>query len=142
MTVPVDPDESPTLPFVSVTVPLLPMVSLPAIDPPTTTSRAWAPGPFTAVGFGAIVSMKALEPGVGTVPLCQLPPMNQSLDVLPVQMLCAPAGERVATARTRETLNAISGCHFNPACAYPRFAISDAFLRHCWPRECLAITKP
>jgi hypothetical protein len=88
-----------------------------------------------------IVSSKVLAPGVGTVPLCQLPPMNQSLDVLPVQILCARAAGIIATKRSNEMLGATTVSHPGPTCAYLRFTMSGIFdmpvstlklfLRHC-----------
>lgn len=95
-----------------------------------------------------MVSRKALPAGVGTVPLCQLLPVNQSLDVFPVQMLCARAGERAATCTITATPDATTAGHRSPTCRYERFALSGTFdvlvslpdlLRHRCLRECLAM---
>jgi hypothetical protein len=65
-------------------------------------------------------------------------------------MLCARAGERLATVRIKATLDATMVCHRGPTCGYSRFTMSgtlDArislldFPRCCCLRECVAIAK-
>src|SRR5215472_11047186 len=68
-----------------VSVPPFVMVRLPTPTRPTTRDCAVAPGAATTVGF-LVVSMVALITFVGT-PAVQLPAVNQSEDISPVQLV-------------------------------------------------------
>jgi hypothetical protein len=50
---------------------------------------ATAAAPLTNVGLGVIVLRITRSAAVGTTPVFQLVPVNQSVEVAPVQLVCA-----------------------------------------------------
>ena len=88
VTVPTPPGKSPTVPKESANVPPCWIASIPV--PSTDKFRALPPGVSTTVGCSDSVSMLALVPAVGT-PAVQLPGINQSEEVAPVQSVWACA---------------------------------------------------
>ncbi|MBC9877803.1 hypothetical protein G8O24_10675 [Bradyrhizobium sp. INPA01-394B] len=71
------------------------IVSCPAADSPTCRFVVVAPGVPITVGLGAVVSSLASLPPPGT-PFVQFPAVNQSVEVVPVQTVCANAGSLAA----------------------------------------------
>ncbi len=72
------------------------MVSMPVAALPTMRLSTGVPAASTAA-FGVVVSMIALAPRDGTVPVSQLVAVNQSLEVAPVQLVSAAnAGTQIA----------------------------------------------
>ena len=69
-------------------VPLFWMVSEPVADVQTSRMLPTAAPPDTTVGLGVMV-FRHMVPAVGTTPVFQLLPVNQSVDVAPVQFVCA-----------------------------------------------------
>jgi hypothetical protein len=110
MTVPWEPALSPIIPLAVVcSVPPFWMVSIPVPVWPTTSDAAVAPGPPITVGLGATVSMVAVLSGeLGTVPPLQLAPVNQSVDVAPVQF-CARAHSGATASAPKRTTTAAKG---------------------------------
>lgn len=71
---------------------------------PTDTPLATAFAPFTAVGFGAVVLMRASLLDVGTTPVFQFPAVNQSVDAAPVQSVAAAGTDKATPTSAAEPI--------------------------------------
>src|SRR5262245_16309273 len=92
VTVPVEPRAKPIRPLAAVsTTPPFWIVSVPVPELPTKRFCTCAPGAPTTVALGVIVSIFASIARVGS-PADQLPALNQSVEMVPVQLVCARAG--------------------------------------------------
>src|SRR6266545_3289722 len=104
VTVPCDPDCSPITPIEVNSVPPPWIVSWPVLLRPMRRTVANAAGtPLITVGRGVTVSIMAVSPPPVGTPAVQLLIVNQLVDVVPVQLVCAWAGKAGANSASVET---------------------------------------
>src|SRR5262249_22050607 len=122
--VPCEPALLPTTPRpkMLLTVPPLWIVSAPVPFWPTKTTWAVAPAVPTTAAFGVTVSMNADVPTgpIGT-PAVQLPGVNQSEEIAPVQKVCARVDDVAASNAAATTVVANKCARISP----PRSCYTD-----------------